>query len=85
MFWASPMSPTIRPTVTTSEVARDAPRSPRIRTRSISAPSRGASTITTTKSASGAGQCWWTRSCQYMNAISIPIAPWAMLKMPDVA
>ena len=53
-------------------------------TRSMSAPTSGASTRSTTIRAMGAGQWWFTRSSQYTNAITIPTAPWAKLKMPDV-
>ena len=49
-----------------------------------SAPNAGASTTSTTTTASGAGQPHPTRSCQYVNAASMPMAPWAKLKMPDV-
>ena len=53
-------------------------------TRSISAPINGAKTNRTTTSATGVGQPWLTESSQYMNAATMPMAPWAKLKIPDV-
>jgi hypothetical protein len=44
----------------------------------------GASTRRTVASAIGAGHPHPVSSCQYANAPSIPIAPWAKLKMPVV-
>jgi hypothetical protein len=61
---ASPIKKTIRPTVTVNVVARLAPCNPRNIVRSITAPSSGASTTTTTISANGVGQSQWTRNCQ---------------------
>ena len=53
-------------------------------TRSISAPISGANTKRTRTRASGVGKPWFTDSSQYMKAATMPIAPWAKLKMPDV-
>ena len=64
MFTAKPMRNSVRPIVTTSDVATDTPWSRRIRNRSISAPASGATTRTTTNNATGAGQSWWKRSSQ---------------------
>ena len=60
------------------------PRTFRIKTRSIAAPNSGARMNSTAIRANGAGQCMCTRSCQYRKAMSMPMAPWAKLKMPDV-
>ncbi len=53
-------------------------------TASSSTPNSGAKMNSTTNSAIGAGQFQSKRSCQYVNANSIPAAPWAKLKMPVV-
>ena len=53
-------------------------------TASSSTPNSGARMSSTTTSATGAGQPQSKRSCQYVNAASIPAAPWAKLKMPVV-
>ena len=53
-------------------------------TRSMSTPRAGAATSSTPARASGMGQPQATCSCQYANAPSIPMAPWAKLKMPVV-
>ena len=57
---------------------------PRMITASSSTPKSGASTKRMSPSASGAGQPQSNRSCQYVNANSMPAAPWAKLKMPVV-
>jgi branched-chain amino acid transport system permease protein len=57
---------------------------PRMITASSSTPNSGASTSRTSASAIGAGQPQSNRSCPYVNANSIPAAPWAKLKMPVV-
>lgn len=41
-------------------------------------------TKSTTARASGAGMSRFTCSSQYENAASIPMAPWAKLKTPEV-
>jgi hypothetical protein len=64
MFCASPINPTINPTVTVRDVATDALRRPRIKTRSIMAPRSGARIRTTTINAIQAGHPWWTTSSQ---------------------
>ena len=55
-------------------------------TTSMKTPSSGAATKSTMNRASGAGMphASGERSCQYRNAPSMPIAPWAKLKMPVV-
>ncbi len=53
-------------------------------TRSTSAPNSGAITPITRISDSQTGTPHDTWICQYMNAASIPKAPWAKLKMPEV-
>ena len=50
----------------------------------MSAPSAGAATRIVRMRAIGAGTPRLTRSSQYTNAMNIPMAPWAKLKMPDV-
>ena len=50
----------------------------------MSAPSAGAITRIVRNSAIGAGMPRLTRSSQYTNAMNIPMAPWAKLKMPEV-
>ena len=82
---ARPISASIRPIVTTSLATRGASVSRRISTRSMAAPNNGAKMNTVMSSANGS----WalpqsTFSCQYTNALNMPIAPWAKLKMPDV-
>ena len=57
---------------------------PRMITASSSTPKSGARINSTTMRAIGAGQPQSKRSCQYVNAKSIPAAPWAKLKMPVV-
>ena len=52
--------------------------------RSIARPSSGASTNSTMISASGHGTPHPAETCQYVNAMNMPMAPWAKLKMPDV-
>ena len=58
--------------------------SPRMITASSRTPNNGARITSTTNKAMGAGQPQSKRSCQYVNAKSIPAAPWAKLKMPVV-
>jgi len=60
------------------------PRTLRINTRSTMAPKSGAMMNSTAMRANGAAQCMSTRSFQYRNASSMPMAPWAKLKMPEV-
>ena len=51
---------------------------------SMITPTRGANTSSTKSKASGTGQWWWTVSSQYAKAATMPTAPWAKLKIPDV-
>ncbi len=81
---AKPIRANIRPSVTTSCTTRLESTISRMRTRSMSAPSSGASTRIVRNSEIGAGMPRLTRSSQYTNAMNIPMAPWAKLKMPDV-
>ena len=77
--------PTSRLIETTSFVASLVPTNPRMITpleQHAEQPARGRTRTTT--SATGAGQPQSKRSCQYVNAASIPAAPWAKLKMPVV-
>ena len=77
-------TPKRRLTETTSLVTSDTSWRPRKMTRSMVAPNSGATRQSMTRSEMGAGQPHSTRSCQYMKAASIPNAPWAKLKMPEV-
>ena len=52
--------------------------------RSSKAPSSGAITKIVAINAIGAGTPRLTRSSQYTNAMNMPMAPWAKLKIPDV-
>ncbi len=79
--WYTPKS---RLTETTSLVTSDTSWRPRKMTFSMAAPNSGAMTQSITRRAKGAGQPHSTRRRQYMKAASIPNAPWAKLKMPEV-
>ncbi len=81
---ASPMRSRSRPIVTVSVVSTDAPCNGRMSTRSISAPISGANTKRTRTRATGVGRPWFTDSSQYMKAATMPMAPWAKLKIPEV-
>ena len=81
---ARPIRANISPTVTTSCTTSDEPVSRRMSTRSMPAPNKGAMTKMQRISESGAGTPQSTRNCQYTNAMNMPMAPWAKLKMPDV-
>ena len=81
---ASPTRNSSRPRVTIRATPVSEPRTLRISTRSTIAPNSGARMNSTAMSANGAGQCMCTRSCQYRKARSMPMAPWAKLKIPDV-
>src|SRR3954451_17032621 len=78
---ATPIMATSNEIETTSLVASLVPSSPRMITRSSNIPNSGASTSSTNATASTTGQCHLTVSCQYTNAASMPVAPWAKLKM----
>ena len=69
---------------TTSLTVSVVSRSPRMTTKSRSAPNRGAITPRITARARSVGQPRLNRSSQYMNAASMPAAPWAKLKIPVV-
>jgi len=81
---ANPIRANIKPSVTTSCTTSVELTISRMRTRSMSAPSAGAITRIVRNSAIGAGMPRLTRSSQYTNAMNIPMAPWAKLKMPEV-
>ena len=72
------------PTVTASVVATLFGSIHWITPRSMTAPRSGASTKMVRKSASNVFMCQPTESCQYTKAMNMPMAPWAMLKMPEV-
>ena len=80
----SPIMATSNEIETTSLVASLVPSNPRKITRSSRTPKRGASTSSTNTMATGDGQPHPIVICQYMNAASIPAAPWAKLKTPVV-
>ncbi len=84
MSWASPIMNRSKEIETTSLTVSVVPSNPRMMTASSRTPKRGARITRTTKSATGAGQPQSKRSCQYVNAKSIPAAPCAKLKMPVV-
>jgi hypothetical protein len=84
MLCAAPSNATSRARVTTRVTPVGASVSLRIKTRSVTAPKRGATTNRTSGRASSTGQWWWTVSSQYKKAINMPTAPWAKLKIPDV-
>ena len=76
----------MRPTVTTRvTVTFGATGTRRMIKRSINAPASGARTKTEMTKARPGLRCQGTESCQYMNAMNMPMAPCAMLKMPEVA
>jgi hypothetical protein len=77
--WATPISRTNRPIVTTRLTPTGASPSPRIITRSSTMPSSGAITNSTSTTASNVGMCSCTVSCQYTKAMTMLIAPWPRL------
>ena len=81
---AMPMKATINPRVTTIWVLTAAPWRWRISSRSIRKPSIGAAIPRMRINASHCGQPSFTVSSQKPKAHSMPMAPWAKLKMPDV-
>ena len=82
---ARAISATMRLIETTSLVASLVPLSPRMMPRSIASPIAGASRPRDTTRAIGVGQPQSKRSCQYANAVTMPIAPWEKLNIPVVA
>ena len=81
---ASPMNASISPIVTASWATSGASFSRRMSTRSMTPPSSGAATSTVKRNATSVWRPRSTFSSQYTNAISIPMAPCAKLKIPDV-
>ena len=81
---AMPMNENSNETVTTSLIVSVVCWRPRKIATSRNAPNSGPSTRRTTAIAIGVGQPQSNRSCQYANAPSIPIAPWAKLNTPVV-
>ena len=78
--WASPIRPTKRPTVTTSETLTGASPRPRQTTRCTNQPVSGATTTSTRTSETHVGRPWRSLKSQNRKAITMPKAPWAMLK-----
>ncbi len=79
MYWATPISPTNRPTVTTSETLTGPSPRPRVTNRWMNQPMPGATTPSTRTSESHIGRPWrWLKS-QNVKASTMPNAPWAML------
>ena len=81
---ATPMNATMTASVTTSVMPTSLMLIRLMSTRSRATPMSGAMTSRQTPMAQGPAQCSCTRSCQYTNAMSIPIAPWAKLNTPLV-
>jgi hypothetical protein len=81
---AMPYSSTSSPTVTTSDTPVGLPARGRISTFSMTIPKSGANTASTSSSDGHVPQPQSTFACQYRNAATIPMAPWAKLKTPDV-
>ncbi len=78
---ANPMQPTSRPTVTTSATLTGPSPSPRVTKRCSSQPEpRAITTSSTSTSDSHTGSPWRTLKSQNTNDITMPSAPWAMLK-----
>ena len=82
MVSAMPINPNRRPIVTTSCTTSVDPTSRRISTTSRNTPNSGAATNTVSTMAARFERPWLIESSQNTNAMSIPIAPWAKLKMP---
>ena len=79
-----PKKSSVNPTVTANVVATLEGSIHWITVRSTTAPRSGASTNTVSTKARPVLMCQPTDSCQYTKAMNMPMAPWAMLKMPDV-
>jgi hypothetical protein len=73
-----------RPRVTANRMLVAAPYNWRITTRSTTIPSIGAATNKTMASDSSSGSAHPCHSCQNRYAMTMPMAPWAKLKMPVV-
>ncbi len=81
---ARPIRTSSRPRVTASVWSAGAPEARRKSTRSTTTPNSGASTKTTSGSASQTGSPQPCHSCQNEKAATMPIAPCAKLKTPAV-
>jgi hypothetical protein len=82
--FARPIRPASSEIDTTSFVASLAPCRLRMMTTSMNAPNSGAAMSNTKANAIGAGHPHSKRSCQYVNAPIMPMAPCAKLKIPVV-
>ncbi len=81
-FCARPTTPTNMPTVTMRLTPTGASPSPRAMNRWITTPTAGATTKSTSSRAQNRGMPWDTVNSQNTNDMSMPNAPWAMLKTP---